>query len=104
VSLSVTLRLNRFGPGDPGSTSNRARKEPAKSEPVATTSQGVAYPGGDGEIVHIYTDSAHRTITVEQRWTATFTTPAGTVDLPARTRTDTFDIQVHEYRAVRTGD
>jgi hypothetical protein len=74
------------------------------SEPVTTQSHGVAYPGGDGEISHIYTDAAPRTITVTTTWQATFTAPGETVTLPPRQVVDTYDLTVHEYRAVRTGN
>jgi len=38
-----------------------------------TTSQGVPYPGGDGEITHVYTDKGGVTITVEAYWHGTWT-------------------------------
>lgn len=71
-----------------------------------TTSRGVPYPGGPGEITHVYTDAATVTITVAATWTGTWsvTLPsAGTTTgaLPAVTRTSTVTMPVDQVQAVR---
>lgn len=74
------------------------------SEPLRTSSTGVRYPGGEGEIRHVYTDAGTHTITVSTEWTARFLVD-GVVqaDLPGRRVDATHDVPVRERRAVRTG-
>lgn len=61
----------------------------------------VAYPGGDGEIVHTYRGADDVTITVTTIWEATFTAPGTEQALPAREYETTHELQVDELRAVR---
>lgn len=74
------------------------------SEPIRTSSTGVPYPGGEGEIRHVYTDAGTPTLTVSTEWTARFLID-GVVqaDLPGRRVDSSLEVPVRERRAVRTG-
>ena len=49
---------------------------------TGTTSQGVAYPGGPGEITHVYTDKGGVTVTVEAYWHGSWAAGGAGGDLP----------------------
>lgn len=72
---------------------------------TVTTSTGVGYPGGEGEITHVYTDAAERTVQVVTHWTGTFSGP-GFTDEPLGVRVaepTVLPLEVREWQAVRTG-
>ncbi|MGI8939167.1 MAG: hypothetical protein ACR2JF_13330 [Iamia sp.] len=67
---------------------------------VETDSQGVPWPGGSGEITHVYTDAADLTLEVRAYWTGTWSAggAGGTLpELPAPTQA-ALDLPVEEYQ------
>lgn len=67
-----------------------------------TANPGVAWPGGPGEITHVYDVKGVKTITVRATWTGTWTDPNGAGgNLPALTVPYTFNVTVGEIQAVR---
>lgn len=73
---------------------------------MVTTDTGVPYPGGAGEITHIYNTAAERTVTVTTHWTGTFSGP-GFTDEPLGTRvaeTTDLPLDVRQWQAVRTSN
>lgn len=71
---------------------------------TVTTSRGVGYPGGEGEITHVYTDAAERAVQVTTHWTGTFSGP-GSTDEPLGVRVaepTVLPLNVREWQAVRT--
>lgn len=72
------------------------------SAPVRTSSTGVPYPGGEGELRHVYTHVGTPIITVTTEWQARFTAPGIEQALPGRTVVATEELEVRERRAVRT--
>lgn len=74
------------------------------SDPVRTTSTGVPYPGGEGEIRHVYTDAGTPTLTVSTEWTARYLVNGEVqAELPGRRVDASLEVPVEERRAVRTG-
>lgn len=73
---------------------------------TVTTDTGVPYPGGAGEITHVYNTAAERTVTVTTHWTGAFSGP-GFTDEPLGTRvaaTTNLPLDVRQWQAVRTSD
>jgi hypothetical protein len=69
---------------------------------TTTSNPGVAWPGGAGEITHVYDVKGTKTITVNAIWTGTWTDPnGGGGNLPALTLPYTLDVNVGEIQAVR---
>jgi hypothetical protein len=69
---------------------------------TVTSNPGVAWPGGAGEITHVYANKGTSTITVNATWTGTWTDPnGGGGNLPAITVPYTLNIDVGEIQAVR---
>ncbi len=70
---------------------------------TVTTDTGVPYPGGPGEITHVYNTAAERTVTITTHWTGTFSGP-GFTDEPLGTRvaeTTNLPLDVRQWQAVR---
>jgi hypothetical protein len=72
-----------------------------RQAPTTTTSQGGPWPSGD--VTHTYTDAAQaRTITVTQRWTATWRAGQATGNLTdLRTQAQPLTFEVRQLQAVR---
>ena len=73
---------------------------------TVTTDTGVPYPGGPGEITHVYNTAAERTVTVATHWVGTFSGP-GFTDEPLGTRvaeTTELPLDVRQWQAVRTSN
>jgi hypothetical protein len=72
-----------------------------RQPPTTTTSQGGPWP--DGDVTHTYTDAAQsRTITVTQRWTATWRAGPATGTLTElRTQAPPLTLEVRQLQAVR---
>lgn len=71
-----------------------------------TADRGLPYPGGPGEITHVYSNAATVTITVTATWTGTWsvTLPGvgtSTGILPAITRVSSVSLPVDQVQAVR---
>ncbi len=67
---------------------------------VGTDSQGVAWPGGPGEITHVFTDAGGVTVTVRAYWSGTWSagSAGGTLpELPVPTEA-ALDLPVEEYQ------
>lgn len=73
------------------------------SAPVTTTSAGVPYPGGDGEISHVYTDAGSPAVTVTAVWTGSWDAgPLGAGEFATtQERSADLEVPVRERRAVR---
>lgn len=68
---------------------------------VETDSQGVPWPGGAGEISHVFTEAEDVTVTVDAYWRATWTAggAGGSLpELPAPTSAS-LDLPVEQYQA-----
>jgi hypothetical protein len=71
--------------------------------PVTTTeSQGRPYPGGAGEITHVYADAGSYEVTVTSVWSGTWTAGGASGELPVLRRAESTVLPVSERQAVRT--
>ena len=67
-----------------------------------TRSHGVPYPGGDGEITHVYRDAGALTLTVDAYWTGTWSAGGAGGALPELVvpTSGSLDLPVEQYQAV----
>jgi hypothetical protein len=68
---------------------------------METDSQGVPWPGGPGEITHVYSDAGGVTVTVQAYWRATWTAGGAGGDLPELPdpTSASLDLPVEQYQA-----
>lgn len=67
----------------------------------SSSGPGVPYPGGEGEITHVYTDAGSYTVTVTSRWSATVTVAGASLDLGTRSISHAFPVAVDQVQPVR---
>lgn len=74
------------------------------SPATVTSSTGVAYPGGPGEITHVYRKAGMHTVTVEAQWSGEWRLPDQQwQQVPGELRTlGETDLVVQQLQAVRT--
>lgn len=72
------------------------------SAPTRTASRGVPWPGGTGEITHVYAHAGAVTVRVTTIWSATWRFGGRTGDLPAVAAASTLDLPVVQLQSVRS--
>ncbi len=72
------------------------------SELTVTTETGVAYPGGEGEITHVYTEVGQPVIQVTSSWQADWSVGGFSGTVTGLEVTDELPFEVEQVQAVRT--